>query len=159
MRLTNINPFTLASVALENKKQLPEKSGVYFVLDDAKNIYYIGKASNLQAAWKNHHRYSQLKDKKGVKIAFLERTLTPSLSETVDSLIVQFRPKLNFTAKPQKSKKEVKEKSETYNLTIKLTPDDRQKLIEISSEYDLSLSDTVAKLINTRYAYINKKCN
>ncbi|MDJ0594559.1 MAG: hypothetical protein QNJ72_32055 [Pleurocapsa sp. MO_226.B13] len=52
-----------SSTSLETKELLPEYSGIYYVVDENKVIWYIGKAKNLHKRWqgKSHHRIYQLK--------------------------------------------------------------------------------------------------
>ena len=69
-----INLSSLPSLSLLNKDQLPHCSAIYFLLDCENRVLYVGKARNLCARWKDHHRFEQLKKlnrKSIIKIAGL----------------------------------------------------------------------------------------
>jgi excinuclease UvrABC nuclease subunit len=53
----------LPKVSLETKELLPEYSGIYYVVDENKIVWYVGKAQNIRKRWqgKSHHRIYQLK--------------------------------------------------------------------------------------------------
>ncbi|MCC5612198.1 GIY-YIG nuclease family protein [Nostoc sp. CHAB 5834] len=51
-----VNPLALPSILLEQRKQLPECTAIYFAIDVNDKIQYIGKSNNLRNRWKNHHR-------------------------------------------------------------------------------------------------------
>ncbi|MBE9016937.1 GIY-YIG nuclease family protein [Chroococcidiopsidales cyanobacterium LEGE 13417] len=50
----------LPYVEFLKKERLPESAGIYFVIDGERKIWYVGKAQNLKARWKGHHRADQL---------------------------------------------------------------------------------------------------
>lgn len=52
----------LVHIDLKYRDLLPEKSGIYYVLDEQLIIWYIGQAKNLRSRWSgnNHHRLYQL---------------------------------------------------------------------------------------------------
>ncbi len=88
----------LPKVALENRKELPLVSGIYYVIDQNNIIWYIGQAKNLQGRWKSksHHRLFQLKSQKKVKFTIYYRTLESSkLNETEQKEIAKYHPHLN----------------------------------------------------------------
>jgi excinuclease UvrABC nuclease subunit len=41
----------LPKIPLQAKELLPEYSGIYYVLDEAKIIWYIGQAKNIRKRW------------------------------------------------------------------------------------------------------------
>jgi hypothetical protein len=49
----------LPYVEFLKKERLPESAGIYFVIDGERKIWYVGKAQNLKARWKGHHRADQ----------------------------------------------------------------------------------------------------
>ncbi|WP_319419096.1 GIY-YIG nuclease family protein [Pleurocapsa sp. FMAR1] len=55
--IDNFSLDKLPSTKLLNKDQLPQKSGIYFAVDEKKRLLYVGKAQNLYKRWLNHHRY------------------------------------------------------------------------------------------------------
>ena len=50
----------LPSVPLAQKSYLPRCSAIYFVLNQNKEILYVGRAINLLYRWRDHHRFMQL---------------------------------------------------------------------------------------------------
>ncbi len=56
----------LSKVTLQTKELLPEISGIYYVIDENNNVWYIGKAKNICKRWrgKSHHRIYQLQAQK-----------------------------------------------------------------------------------------------
>ncbi|EAZ88698.1 GIY-YIG nuclease family protein [Crocosphaera chwakensis] len=88
----------LPKVALENRKQLPLVSGIYYVIDQNDVIWYIGQAKNLQARWKSqsHHRLFQLKSQKKIKFTIYYQILESSkLNEVEQKEIAKYHPHLN----------------------------------------------------------------
>lgn len=95
--------FRLPSVEFSQKSQLPENSGVYFLVAN-QQILYLGKAINLRGRWRSHHRKHEanvlvtagLK----VKIHYLlissqEPSNHQQLLHVEQQLIKQFKPPLN----------------------------------------------------------------
>ena len=87
---------------LRNRKtKLPDRSGLYAVLDRSGNILYIGKAVNLRRRWASgHHRYKQASRVRYAKLAF---TLVPEskISELELELITKHKPVWNGTKVPR----------------------------------------------------------
>jgi hypothetical protein len=49
-------------VSLEHRRALPSTAGIYVVVDQEGQVWYVGKSANLQSRWsgKGHHRFGQL---------------------------------------------------------------------------------------------------
>ena len=103
----------LPSVSLEDRSQLPEASSIYFAIDSNNVIQYIGRTTNLNKRWAStrHHRYQELNNKSGVRIAYL-KTDDDLLDEIEEALIKHFEPPLN------NSKILSKRKTPTKSLTL-----------------------------------------
>lgn len=96
---TSLDPLQLPSVLLADRKQLPSCTAIYFALDSHNRILYVGKAKNLAARWKNHHRLYKLEEidqESPVRLAW-QAWNEEDLSETEKSLILNFQPLLNNT--------------------------------------------------------------
>ena len=94
------------STSLETKELLPEYSGIYYVVDENKVIWYIGKAENIHKRWqgKAHHRIYQLKQLKHKHFnIFFERVNLAQLDNREKQQIIKYSPHLNNS--PVKSKK------------------------------------------------------
>lgn len=95
MLATEINPLTLPSVPLVDRRQLPDASGIYFVLSSDDKVQYIGRSVNLQQRWIQHHRLSHLAKLSGVRLAWLEVSDASLLPEIEQALIQWFNPPMN----------------------------------------------------------------
>lgn len=86
--------FSLPSVDLCSKKDLPPVSCVYFVVDAASVVQYVGKASNLALRWKQHHRFEQLCGMGEIRIYWLSAPVE-SIGEIEKVFIEKLCPPLN----------------------------------------------------------------
>ncbi|HEY9850831.1 MAG TPA: hypothetical protein V6D28_15295 [Leptolyngbyaceae cyanobacterium] len=52
----------LPHIGLKSRQLLPDRAGIYYVLDEQLLIWYIGQAKNLRTRWlgESHHRFYQL---------------------------------------------------------------------------------------------------
>ncbi|NES72881.1 MAG: GIY-YIG nuclease family protein [Okeania sp. SIO2D1] len=95
----SLAPLQLLSVSLADRNQLPTCSAIYCAIDASDRILYVGKAQNLAARWKSHHRLYKLEeiDKKSpVRIAW-KAWNKEDLTEAEKRLIRNFQPLLNNT--------------------------------------------------------------
>jgi predicted GIY-YIG superfamily endonuclease len=96
---TILEPWQLLSVPLAERKQLPGCAAIYFAIDANNRVLYVGKAKNLAARWRNHHRIHKLEaiDKEfSVRLAWQEWN-EEDLGEAERSSIKRFQPLLNNT--------------------------------------------------------------
>ena len=96
----------LPKVSLETKELLPEYSGIYYVVDENKIVWYIGRAKNINKRWqgKAHHRIYQLKQLKHKYFDIHYENINLSeLDQRETQQIVKYTPHLNNS--PVKSKK------------------------------------------------------
>jgi excinuclease ABC subunit C len=90
-------------------KRLPQKAGVYQMLDATSAVLYVGKARNLKSRVTSYFRASGLSAKTlalVAKIADIEITLTASETEALlleQSLIKRLRPPYNIVLRDDKS--------------------------------------------------------
>lgn len=98
MSITDINPLALPFVPLEERSQLPATPAIYFAIDMAGTIRYIGRSTNPQQRWLQHHRYGDLSRIGGIRIAWLNVSSPDLLPEIEKALIKWFRPPLNRVA-------------------------------------------------------------
>jgi len=86
----------LPFVTLRGLKNLPYKSGLYFVTFKGCRILYIGKSINMRARWIQHDVKDRLiKSKVHVRIHYLEINDTSRLETAELILIKKFKPILN----------------------------------------------------------------
>lgn len=93
--LSTINLLSLPSLPLEQCRQLPDYSGIYFVLSVSDDILYIGCSINLQERWIVHHRYQQFQEIGNVRISWLQVIDASQLNALERELISYFNPLLN----------------------------------------------------------------
>jgi predicted GIY-YIG superfamily endonuclease len=95
----------LDKVVLEAKQLLPEYSGIYYVLDQTNNVWYIGQAKNIRKRWqgKAHHRIYQLEAQKKLHFTiYYEQASESQLNSIEKQRIEKYHPHLN--ASPVKTK-------------------------------------------------------
>lgn len=85
---------SLPSMCLEQKSNLPNISGVYFVFV-SERILYIGRAANLQRRWRQHHRQLEFEGFNEARIAWLHVSDSQILPAIEKALIQYFKPLLN----------------------------------------------------------------
>lgn len=96
VNVEQIDPFSLPSVVLGQRSKLPAVSGIYFAILRAE-VLYIGKTTNLQHRWLNHHRINQFRSYDGLVVAWipLEGIEERDLIQLEEDCIKQFKPLLN----------------------------------------------------------------
>ncbi|MEO1760854.1 MAG: helix-turn-helix domain-containing protein [Cyanobacteria bacterium J06629_18] len=112
-KFSEVNPLDLPSVPLIEKDRLPQLAAIYFVISENGKILYIGRSINLASRWNNHHRYSELKEIRNVRIAWLgcsDESLLPQIEE---AMIKHFSPYLNRTSLNQSKPKTKFKRSKT----------------------------------------------
>lgn len=96
----------LPYLSWSQRNSLPECPAVYFAVDSKNRVLYVGKAINLLARWKDHHRLEQLSiinRRNPVIIAWLSCSNNPKfLADTESYFINLYQPLLNRTSVPAK---------------------------------------------------------
>ena len=123
-KFLQVNPLTLPSLPLTEKKNLPGLPAIYFALGNSDEILYIGRSKNLAARWNVHHRYTELKTIGNVRIAWLHCSDESLLSEIEEALIKYFVPPLNRTPNPNPKVTPKNEKTEKLIEIVKLARGD-----------------------------------
>lgn len=91
---SNLDVAALPSVALKDRRSLPETPCIYFAIDGQGRIKYVGKSVNPRQRWLQHHRLSDLTPLNGVRIAYLS-TDADLLDSVEAALIESLDPPLN----------------------------------------------------------------
>ncbi|QSJ15461.1 hypothetical protein JYQ62_26995 [Nostoc sp. UHCC 0702] len=90
----------LPQISIKNRELLPEKSGIYYVLDEKFIVWYVGQAKNLRIRWAgdSHHRLYQLqKQRKKQFTIYYELVAESQLNAIERQRIEQYSPQLNGT--------------------------------------------------------------
>ncbi|OUL26557.1 hypothetical protein BV378_12850 [Nostoc sp. RF31YmG] len=90
----------LLYISLKSREQLPEESGIYYVIDEKFIIWYIGQAKNLRTCWtgKSHHRLYQLSKQRNKQFTIYYELVAESLLDAMEQQrIEQYNPQLNRT--------------------------------------------------------------
>lgn len=126
-----LDPFSLPSVSFDERDELPEVSGIYFVISQAKTILYIGKATSINKRWISHHKFEELKPYNKVKIAWFTYVMqnNEQLAELEKDCICHFKPSLNLTGA------NLGEDKPTEKITLYLTWRQLDKLDSMALEY------------------------
>ena len=101
--ITQINPFGLPSVPIEDLGNLPAYSGIYFVITgDA--ILYVGKSMCIFQRWQSHHKLSCFEAYEQVRVAWLAyASQEEELREVEKAFIDCLRPPLNQVSVPREN--------------------------------------------------------
>lgn len=88
----------LPHLGLTSKELLPEKPGIYYVVDELSIIWYIGKAKNLRNRWAGdaHHRFEQLKRQRKKQFLLYYEIIPESQLDSIErQRIEKYDPHLN----------------------------------------------------------------
>ena len=103
MNVVEINPLTLPSLPLSERKHLPSCPAIYFVMQDDR-VLYIGQTTNLAQRWATHNRLKQFAKMVGdIRVAWLECSDKALLRKVEAALIEQFKPELNTREKKKRT--------------------------------------------------------
>ena len=98
--MKKINPLELISLPIRERHNLPTVATIYFVLDKANKIQYVGQSKNLHTRWRDGHGCcADLENPTSARIAWVE------MSEKAERLFLErhfirrFKPPLNAAAK------------------------------------------------------------
>lgn len=98
MNPSSVEPMS-GQLALRLRNQLPDHPGIYFVVGEREQLFYIGQAKNLRKRWAgaSHHRYKQLA-RKGLDKIVIKYILASvsELNELECQYIEQLNPLLNY---------------------------------------------------------------
>lgn len=95
----NLNFSDLPWLPLEMADTFPRKPCIYFAVDSASQVQYVGRSINANNRWKDHHKYDSLSKLKRVKIYFLVLEAESFLAIVEDFFIKLFNPPLNIVGK------------------------------------------------------------
>jgi GIY-YIG catalytic domain len=92
---------TLPNLKLSDRKELPECSGIYFVIS-RDLVLYVGLATNIRNRWQNHHRLPQLQavNKRNEVNLFWLSCTQHQLNDLERQYIEYYCPVLNQTKVP-----------------------------------------------------------
>lgn len=131
---------SLENVELNRKHLLPDCSGIYYVIDLEKTIWYIGRSIDLNRRWngeKTHHRYEQLLSlavaKKMTFLIYYNRINLKKINREEKKSIAFYQPLLNNTPIDKAVTRSRRQNNSVLNSSLKILSDftifpDSQKL-------------------------------
>jgi len=141
--LTAITPSELPSVALDERRSLPNTAGIYFVLA-GDTVLYIGRAASLAQRWHAHHRIAQFNEYGDCRIAWMTVDDAGLLDRLEQACITHFSPMLNSELIPGGAR--LAKDGETW-VAVRLPDWARDQLQEMAQEEDRSLSSALRRLV------------
>ena len=90
----------LPSLPFNERRRLPSCAAIYFVLNAAGTVLYIGQSINLAVRWVAHHRATKLADKQATRIAWLVMDDETLLNAVESACIAYFEPLCNGMRDP-----------------------------------------------------------
>lgn len=88
------DPSKLPCVKLEDRKQLPAISGIYFAMQQDE-VLYVGLSGNIRERWKRHHKTPELIGMDDIKIHWIPSDGRPLIDQE-NEYIKRFRPPMNW---------------------------------------------------------------
>ncbi|GET39664.1 GIY-YIG nuclease family protein [Microseira wollei] len=152
-----VNPMCLDSVPLEERQKLPQIPCVYFVVDSAKKIQYIGSSINLKERWLNDRKLEEIKSENEVRIFWLpiaESDLN-CLKAIESEFIAKFCPPLNKRERPKRV--QFLSRHQKQNLTDEQFIDLAENVVTPITLYKKAgyTQKGFAKALNRRFEEIN----
>ncbi len=123
MTLATMKISLLPSLSFGHRQDLPPIPALYFVLNDQREIAYIGETENLRARWKSHHRARQMSTG-GYRIHWRQISDTAERADAEQKSIKYFRPLWNRTEVPITERKRVGDYIENVARHMGIDPDE-----------------------------------
>jgi excisionase family DNA binding protein len=98
-----IDPFSLPFVMMSEMPYLPACGGIYFAIEDDREVVYIGQSVNIRYRWRTHHTQSylcdlsNLDDARRYRLAWLIIEDLEERTSAERAFVRRFRPRLNDT--------------------------------------------------------------
>jgi hypothetical protein len=101
--LQPIDFLKLPSVSVENRKNLPNECGVYFVIDSTDVLQYVGHSGSIRCRLLNHSLFPALKTKNlNLRIAYLVCPNAKHLARIYEAVLIEFyNPPMNSRSYPR----------------------------------------------------------
>jgi excinuclease UvrABC nuclease subunit len=143
--MTFINPERIQLLALPwlpfaQRQDLPTHACIYFMLDDAGQVLYIGKTINLHNRIATHHRLPQLRACDGCRIAWLLVTDATLLTGIEMACIDYFQPAWNHTLA-------LRNGDNKCTTSLRLSRDALRLLKQLATYHGLSMAGILEMLI------------
>ena len=135
--IKTLDDIGLARVPYFKRKNLPERPGLYFLLN-GDEILYIGYSSNLRRRWNSRRRLMETVDPKYLEIGYILLSEDEGLLQEV-KYIKQFNPPFNFAS--------IKEPKGII-IRARITQQENQNLLSACKAADMNISDFVREAIS-----------
>jgi len=133
---TTIDLATLPSLPLDERRDLPDETAIYFVLA-GDTMLYIGQSVNVRQRWAAHHRFAQLNEYGGCRIAWMHVDDARLLDDLEQACRAHFSPILNDTTVPGER-----------NYSLRLAPKLHADMKDIAKEEGRSLHAQIVRVLS-----------
>ena len=143
------------NLLLEERKHLPDASGIYVIADNEHTVWYVGKSINIRTRWqgKGHHRYKQLSRTNRKRQYRVYWSLCPleHLDQQEKHHINTLRPHLNdspvksYVRKPKTPGQEISRILRVINKKTALFPDIRSIVLGYYPEIEENEEGTLER--------------
>ena len=132
----------LPSLPFEERRRLPKCAAIYFVLNAAGTVLYIGQSINLAVRWVAHHRATRLIDKQATRISWLTIEDETLLDDIESACIAYFDPICNGYREPMPA-------HERVVVAIKTSRTIRDQLLGALRMEGITMQDFFDELMHT----------
>lgn len=145
----DVNPSELPSVLMIDRKELPIDKGIYFALDAAGRVQYIGQAAGskgLRQRWMRHNKMAEFSP--GASIAYLCISDSRLIDKVELALVKHFNPPLNKTFNLCRPTAKDGNMKRDKRVPIMFTDKELEKLDRLADKEGVSRSEYIRKLID-----------
>ena len=129
----------LPSLPLAQRLSLPNIPAIYFVINTAQEVLYIGAAQSLCLRWYHHNYHQQFAEHGNVYIAWMQMHSHDVMYEAERELICYFRPQYNKAHKAPLPGEELQSSAMTLGQRVeKLRKERKMNQDELADRADIS---------------------
>lgn len=136
----------LPSVSLEDRKQLPHISGIYFVTGGDGGLLYVGSSVDICQRWAAHHVAPLLLSLEGVRIAWMDAPRDQSRLDVERRFIKTLVPPLNVVGVPRLGRLPARQ-ADFVTVNVRLPGDIHAELVSLADEDDRSLNGEIVHAV------------
>lgn len=147
-----IDPFSLPAVARQERNKLPHGAALYFVLSNDKTVLYVGRSAALYGRWVAHHLLEPLRNRGGVRIAWMVVS-DPALLPPWEALCINhFHPRMNREiVERDRRQRAPKNPPKCFSIPAGVAGDDLWKAVKIQAAREqLTISGWIIKTLREK---------